>query len=88
MSDPGSRTMNPTERILEEIKKINLSITDLKKTMPKDDTPSEACLIMVMKLEVAFLLVNKMFSTGMFDSTVVYKQDLTGNAGRQEKEDK
>ena len=85
MPDTGTRTLNTNDQILEEIKKINVTIADLKKGIPKDETPSEACLIMVMKLEVAFLLVNKMFSTGMFD---IYKQDLTGNASTQESKDK
>jgi len=84
MPDPGTRTLNTNDQILEEIKKINVTIADLKKGMPDDSSPSEACLIMVMKLEVAFLLVNKMFSTGMFD---MYKQDLTGNSSGPEKKD-
>jgi len=52
----------------DEIKRLNDKIEEIKTHIPKDDLPSEACLIMVMQLEVATLFMNKLFESGLFDS--------------------
>lgn len=51
-----------------EIQKIHEKINNLKKDLPKDHTNSDACLIMVMQLEVATVFIHKLFESGLFDS--------------------
>ena len=64
------------KNLMKEIQTINGKISDIQKSLPNEETPSEACLIMVMKLEVAFLLVNKMFSSGTFEPFNFNKDDV------------
>ena len=54
--------------MLAEIQELQKKVIFLRKEKATDDSHSEACLIMVMKLEVAFLLVSKLFSDGVVDT--------------------
>lgn len=54
--------------IFTELKEMQKEIKTLTQEKSKDEGRSEACLIMVMKLEVAFLLVSKLFTDGVVDT--------------------
>lgn len=93
MKDTETKHFKSMDQMFEEIKRMRAQIDEIKKEIPGDIIRTEACLIMVMKIECAFLLINKMFSAGMFDNTYrqdlgVDKTDITGNAGNPKNKDK
>ncbi len=56
-----------------EMQKINGEIFNLKKSLPKNPSNADACLVMVMQLEVATVFINKLFESGLFDSINIDK---------------
>jgi len=89
-SDVGNKEqvkMNVTDilrKLNDEQKKSNSRITLLENEQAKGENQSEACIIMIMQLEVAFLLVNKMFENGLFKNLKFDKKDFVRDNDKEE----